>query len=140
MEINSIGTEFINSPGLSFGSPSASVTANSVESGAFDSLLKRVENAQGSQVAQSRPLMLPKNTEIDKRDKLYELCLELETFLIKNLIKSMRGTVQKSKLIDTGLAGEMYEDMLYDEYAKVYAGKANFGFAEMAYRELKSIS
>jgi flagellar protein FlgJ len=30
----------------------------------------------------------------------------------------------------------MYEDMLYDEYAKSFAKNAGFGLAEMAYREL----
>jgi flagellar protein FlgJ len=48
----------------------------------------------------------------------------------------MRNTVQKSKLIDEGYAGKMYEDMLYDEYAKDFTKNANFGLAEMAYLEL----
>jgi len=34
------------------------------------------------------------------------------------------------------LAGKMYEDMLYDEYAKNFAKNAGFGMAEMAYLEL----
>ncbi|MDR0656330.1 MAG: rod-binding protein, partial [Treponema sp.] len=59
-----------------------------------------------------------------------------ETFLIKNLITSMRSTVQKSELLETGFAGKMYEDMLYDEYAKEFSKSANFGFAELAYLEL----
>ena len=74
--------------------------------------------------------------KIDKTDKLYEQCVELEIFLVKTLISSMRNTVQKSKLIDEGYAGKMYEDMLYDEYAKDFAKNANFGLAEMAYLEL----
>jgi flagellar protein FlgJ len=73
---------------------------------------------------------------IDKKDKLYEQCQELETFLIKNLITSMRSTIQKSELLETGFAGKMYEDMLYDEYAKEFSKNANFGFAELAYLEL----
>jgi len=44
--------------------------------------------------------------------------------------------VQKSGLIDEGFAGKMYEDMLYDEYAREYAKNANFGMAELAYLEL----
>ena len=75
-------------------------------------------------------------TEIDKDSKLFEMCRELETFLLKTLIGSMRNTVQKSGLMDTGFAGKMYEDMLYDEYAKSFAKNAGFGFAEMAYMEL----
>jgi len=77
---------------------------------------------------------------IDKEDKLYQLCLELETFLVKNLLTSMRNTVQKSGLVDDSFAGKMYEDMLYDEYAKDYTKSANFGLAEQAYRQLKSRS
>ncbi|GHU63247.1 hypothetical protein FACS189445_6500 [Spirochaetia bacterium] len=33
-------------------------------------------------------------------------------------------------------AGKMYEDMLYDEYAKTYTENANFGLADLAYLEL----
>jgi flagellar protein FlgJ len=77
-----------------------------------------------------------KKPVIDKSDKLYEQCEALETLLIKNLITSMRSTVQKSELVDTGFAGKMYEDMLYDEYAKEFSKNANFGFAELAYLEL----
>ncbi|GHV16537.1 hypothetical protein FACS189493_2570 [Spirochaetia bacterium] len=73
---------------------------------------------------------------IDKTDKLFEQCQELETFLVKTLISGMRKTIQKSEFIDTGFAGEMYEDMLYDEYAKDYAKNAGFGLAELAYAEL----
>jgi len=39
-------------------------------------------------------------------------------------------------LIDEGFAGKMYEDMLYDEYARDFTKNANFGFAELAYLEL----
>ena len=73
---------------------------------------------------------------IDKTDKLFEMCQELETFLLKTLISSMRDTVQKSELLDTGFAGKFYEDMLYDEYTKDFAKNAGFGLAEMAYLEL----
>jgi len=79
------------------------------------------------------------NDNIDKTDRLYQLCLELETFLVKNLLTSMRNTVQKSGLIDNGFAGKMYEDMLYDEYAKDFTKNANFGLAEQAYLQLKGL-
>jgi len=85
----------------------------------------------------SAPHFTPsKNAAVDKTDKLYEQCLELEIFLVKTLISSMRNTVQKSGLIDEGFAGKMYEDMLYDEYAREYTKNANFGLAELAYLEL----
>jgi flagellar protein FlgJ len=48
----------------------------------------------------------------------------------------MRNNVMKSSLIDTGYAGEIYEDMLWDEYAKDYTKNAGFGLADLAYLEL----
>ena len=139
MEINALGAQYLNStyvPLSSSPAPRADLqsagggTYNAVSS-TFGELLKRAQSTEG--ISSS---VISKKTAIDKTDKLYEACAELETFLVKSLIKSMRGTVQKSKLIDTGFAGEMYEDMLYDEYAKTFSRNANFGFAEMAYREL----
>jgi flagellar protein FlgJ len=73
---------------------------------------------------------------IDKTDKLYEQCEALETFLLKTLVTGMRKTIDKSDINKGGFAGEMYEDMLYDEYAKDFAHNANFGLAELAYLEL----
>ena len=92
-----------------------------------------------SQTAPQTPSPSPQSSrfaEIDKTDKLYEQCVELEIFLVKTLIGSMRNTVQKSGLIEEGFAGKMYEDMLYDEYARDFAKNAAFGMAEMAYLEL----
>jgi flagellar protein FlgJ len=77
-----------------------------------------------------------KKPVVDKTDKLYEQCEALETFLVKTLITGMRNTVQKSGFIDEGFAGKMYEDMLYDEYAKDFTKNAGFGLAELAYLEL----
>ena len=97
----------------------------------FAKLLRRT--ASSSVMAETRAM----NEPIDKDDKLYQLCLELETFLVKNLLNGMRNTVQKSGLIEESFAGKMYEDMLYDEYAKDFTQNASFGLAEQAYRQLK---
>jgi len=131
MDISALGNQYLNSEYVPF----SSAPVPEVQSGttnAFEKLLKKAQEQDVSNIGFSSA----KKTPIDKTDKLYEACMELETFLIKNLIKSMRSTVQKNKLIDTGFAGEVYEDMLYDEYAKAFSQNANFGFAEMAYREL----
>jgi flagellar protein FlgJ len=73
---------------------------------------------------------------IDKESKLYDTCRELETYFLKILISGMRKTVEKSELTQTGFAGEMYEDMLYDEYTKDFARNSGFGFADLAYLDL----
>ncbi|MDR2135597.1 MAG: rod-binding protein [Treponema sp.] len=78
----------------------------------------------------------PRKAYVDKTSKLYEQCQELETFLVKNLLTGLRNTVQKSGLIEEGLAGKFYEDMLWDEYAKSFTRNAGFGLADQAYLEL----
>ena len=134
MEISALGMQYLNQDYVPFSAP-ASPALQSGSPAAFEEILKRAQNNSQDTTFPSAG----KKPEIDKSSKLYEACMELETFLIKNLIKSMRGTVQKSKLIDTGFAGEMYEDMLYDEYAKTFSKNAGLGFAEMAYRELSGL-
>ena len=134
MDIGSLSSQSLNQAYNPFASSSVEA-ANVIYSGAsFEELLKKTQNAAATQ--NTAPLAMTTKTPIDKNSELYQMCMELETFLIKNLIKSMRSTVQKTGLIDTGFAGEMYEDMLYDEYAKTFARNANLGFAEMAYRDL----
>jgi len=130
MEIAGFG--LINTDDYRLSSPYASTNAPS-----FDQLIERARlsnealyETSGTKRASSA------NAPIDKDDKLYQLCLELETFLVKNLLTGMRNTVQKSGLIEESFAGKMYEDMLWDEYAKDFTKNANFGLAETAYRQL----
>jgi len=137
MDISSIGAQYLNSayvPLSTSAGASLPAAGYNTEQSSFAELLKKAQVTNKDSETPSSPVS--KKLPIDKNDKLYELCVDLETFLIKNLIKSMRSTVQKSSLIESGFAGEMYEDMLYDEYAKDFTKNANFGFAEMAYREL----
>ena len=135
MDISSLSAQYLNSSYVPFASAPAAPPGLYSETG-FEELLKRAQSTASSSIPTSSVSPASKLPPIDKSDKLYEMCVELETFLIKNLIKGMRSTVQKTKLIDTGFAGEMYEDMLYDEYAKTFSKNANLGFAEMAYRDL----
>jgi flagellar protein FlgJ len=107
-------------------------------SGFEEALRKNAVSTSGIAVA-NEPIIIPQTSSspiVDKESELYKQCLELETFLVKILVNSMRNSIQKSGLIDEGFAGKMYEDMLYDEYAKELTKNANFGMAEMAYLEL----
>jgi flagellar protein FlgJ len=110
----------------------------------FEKLLRRTmepeaatpEKTQPSDAALPNEAASSKFAVIDRAGKLYEQCLELEIFMVKTLIGSMRNTIQKSGLIEEGFAGKMYEDMLYDEYARDFTKNANFGMADLAYLEL----
>jgi len=137
MEVTGLGTAYLDDFQKGFKSSSVSSSALSpalAGQGApdFAGILAKA-NAARDEAGISNPASI----QIDKNDKLYQVCLELETFLVKNLLTGMRNTVQKSGLIDEGFAGKIYEDMLYDEYAKDFTKTAGFGLAEQAYRQLK---
>jgi flagellar protein FlgJ len=129
MEISGLGASYLNNLSL----PS-SVPVHSPEN--FQEILQRTMS-NGNNTVIATNVASVANQSIDKSDRLYELCLELETFIVKNLVNSMRSTVQKSGLVDDSYAGKIYEDMLYDEYEKKKKKNANFGLAEQAYRQLK---
>ena len=82
------------------------------------------------------PLASMPGVTIDRDSELFRQCQELETFLVNTLLTSMRNTIQRSGLIEQSFAGQMYEDMLFDEYARHLAQNAGFGLAELAYLEL----
>jgi flagellar protein FlgJ len=67
---------------------------------------------------------------------LKEACKEFETILLEQMLKSMRKTVQKSGLMQGGMAEDIFEDMLYEKYARKMSDSANLGLADMLYRQL----
>jgi flagellar protein FlgJ len=74
---------------------------------------------------------------IDKTSKLYEKSLELESFMVKIMLSSMRKTVNKTNLLgQDNFASNMYEDMMYDEYATQLTKGAGFGLADEIYLQL----
>jgi len=74
--------------------------------------------------------------EIDKNSKLFEACQDFEAIFLKQMLNVMRKTVNKGELLNGGFAEDVFEDMLYDEYAKKMAKNSQFGLSEMLYREL----
>jgi flagellar protein FlgJ len=53
------------------------------------------------------------------------------------MLNVMRKSVSKTGLMDGGMAEEIFEDMLYDEYAQKMAETGSFGIADMIYRQLE---
>ncbi|MFA6937513.1 MAG: rod-binding protein [Treponema sp.] len=79
-----------------------------------------------------------KQKTIDKTSKLYEQALELENYFVKEMLSSMRKTIQKSNLNgeENDYAQNTYEDMLYDNYAEELTKNANFGLADQIYLQM----
>ncbi|MDY5124112.1 MAG: rod-binding protein [Treponema sp.] len=72
--------------------------------------------------------------KIDRTSELYEKSMELESYFVKQMLSSMRKTVIKANGND--FAQNMYEDMLYDEYATNMTKTAGFGLADQIYLSL----
>ena len=76
------------------------------------------------------------NLESSDRKALEEACLDFEALFIKQMLDSMRKTVPESGMMDGGMAEDVFEDMLYDEYSKLLARNADLGIAEMMQQQL----
>ncbi len=69
--------------------------------------------------------------------ELREACKAFEAIFIKQMLDSMRKTVDRSdSLLGGGYSEEIYQDMLYDEYSKLMTNTGSFGIADLIYGQL----
>ncbi|HUI71804.1 MAG TPA: rod-binding protein [Spirochaetia bacterium] len=81
----------------------------------------------------------PKRQIIDKNSELYKASQDFESLFIKQMLDVMRKTIHRENdLLNGGLSQDVFEGMLYDEYAKKMAQTAGFGLAETIYRQVSS--
>jgi Rod binding domain-containing protein len=92
----------------------------------------------GKAVHDGESAQSPAKAKQAKQDKrLWDACIEMESLLVGKMLKEMRKTVEKTGLINGGFAEEIFEDMLYDEYAMSLSKNSNLGMGKMLYDELK---
>ena len=76
---------------------------------------------------------------IDRNSELYKVSQDFEALFIKQMLDAMRKTIHKEDdLPGGGFGKDVYEDMLYDQYARKMAATAQFGLADMIYRQVSS--
>lgn len=74
-----------------------------------------------------------------KKQKLYDAALEFESLFVKMMLNSMRKTLNKENdLFYSGTQQDFFEDMLYDEYAKLFSKNSNLGIAKEIYYQLEN--
>lgn len=78
-----------------------------------------------------------KQKPVDK--KLMDTCIEMESIFVKQMLSSMKKNVDKGEFLHGGYAEEIFEDMLYDEYALNMSRNSNMGIAKNLYEELSRI-
>lgn len=72
-----------------------------------------------------------------EKKRLRQVSEDFEALMIDQMLKEMRKTVDKSGLIDGGMAEQIFEDMLYDEYAKEFSKTKTFGLADIIYNQME---
>ena len=110
--------------------------------------LTRLENARKkyqNETSSKFSLSFPNEENIEKIDKnkefekkrLREVSEDFEALMINQMLKEMRKTVNKSDLINGGMAEQIFEDMLYDEYSKEFSKTKTFGLSDIIYNQLE---
>ncbi|OQY38555.1 MAG: hypothetical protein B6229_05650 [Spirochaetaceae bacterium 4572_7] len=89
-----------------------------------------------NQVSRAKSLQTDIKNSSDK--ELMETCQDFEAMFIKQMLDSMKKTVNKSGLIKENMGEEVFDDMLYDEYAKNMAATSSFGIAKTMYKQLSA--
>lgn len=75
---------------------------------------------------------------IEKHDdeQLKEACQEFEAYFVQRLFKEMRKTVPDGGLFESSNEGQIYEEMLDEEYSKTVSQSNGAGIANALYKQL----
>ncbi len=114
----------------------------SVKKNDFEKLMEEHSELQGKVSSSSLSVAQDIKSEISAdpyRKKLYDASVEFEAVFVKMMLKEMKNSVHKEKLIDGGYAEEIFEDMLYDEYAKDISKNESLGMAEQIYKQMSAL-
>lgn len=70
------------------------------------------------------------------KERLQQVATEFESLFVKQMLDSMRDTLnEEDDLLSGGFAEDVFEDMLYDEYARKIAATGSLGIADLITRQ-----
>ncbi|MBI4753477.1 rod-binding protein [Candidatus Desantisbacteria bacterium] len=72
-----------------------------------------------------------------RKERLQEASYNLEAIFVNMLLDEMRKSTGKTEMFHGGYAEGMWEDMLYDEYARNMAKSNKFGIANTIYHSME---
>ena len=113
---------------------------NSIIMQKMDAVKSNLNNSKNSDF--SKLLNEKTNKKIDfnhlegKEKKLFDSCVEMESLLWKQVLGSMRKTINQYKLVDGGMAENIFSDMLYDQYSMSLSKNASAGLAKEMYKQM----
>jgi len=71
-----------------------------------------------------------------ERKKIYDAAVSFEAFFVEKMFKEMKKNIGKNKLIDGGMAEDIFSDMLLTERVGSMASQQDFGLAELIYQQM----
>lgn len=81
---------------------------------------------------------LTRRSAVSDTNELREVCEEFESLFVKMMLDSMRATLSDDTLIPKNSGEKLFEDQLYDEYARSISRTADLGIADMMYDQLSA--
>lgn len=87
---------------------------------------------------QGRFPSLPEEKNGSEDPRLRQACKDFQAIFVKQMLDTMRKTLHKDGILQGGQAEEIFEDMLYDEYAKKISNNAGLGLDDMIYVQLST--
>ena len=90
-----------------------------------------VINVPAQSLKTSKQANIPES-KTKELEKLKKACGDFESIFMNQMLKEMRKTVNKTKLIHGGQAEEIFSDMLDQERSK----KMSIGLGDILYRQL----
>jgi len=100
--------------------------------GAFQQILQ----AEMNRITSSKSAQSEKQGGMSD-EELLDVCYEMESIFVGQMLKTMRNTVMETDFFGKSMAKDIFNDMLYDEYAKLMAKSDAFGLARQIYDQLR---
>lgn len=76
--------------------------------------------------------------DADSRTRLEAVAKEFESLFAKQMLDSMRDTLNPDDdMFNGGMAQDIFEDMLYEEYARMLSQEGGLGIADMIVRQFE---
>lgn len=77
------------------------------------------------------------NSKTKREDsELKSACRQFEAFFLQDLLKTMRESIPKTRLLDGGRGEDVYRSLLDHEWAKKMASAGGIGLARILYERL----
>jgi len=126
--LTSIDPAFLSKDLNNFNDIKSKINTNKTDDGkSFSELFKEKINSDGS---------VNQKNLTPREKKLYNSCVDMESFLWKQMLNEMKKTVNQYRLIEENQGEKVFTDFLYDEYSSMMAKNSNTKIKDTLFKQL----